>query len=386
MLIYIILILIVIAYLFIKKTDRNLKIYLGFVTLTMILIVGLRDISVGKVDTEYIYTPRIMKYFQYTYQQLWNFQTKDKIFYVVTKFLSNIYENINFVLFVIGIPFIMSIIHLIRKYSHNVCMSIICFLGLQYFTMSFFLLRQVIAMAFCIYAFDALVENKKTKFVIFVILGSLFHQTCLVFLLAYPLSKLEKGIKQWCVVIGAFLISLFAEQLVRLSIFKTLNILLGESTRYSNYEFSESGLGYTGFIIQLCVFLCVSYIYYGKKNLVDNKEANRVFVIKFRRLSTKKQMEMRNSVILEEQSRIMYNLATISLIFMAFSSIIGEFWRVSSYFGIYNIILLPNAISTIKNRKTRVQINLLIGIIMVLYFLFIHLDNAQALPYKFFWN
>lgn len=362
-----------------KKNGCYLTIYTVVVCFLMVLIVGLRDISVGKVDTEYIYTPQITKYFSYNYQEIWDYQSKDKVFYIITKIISNISENINFILFIIGIPYIVVIGRLIRKYSKHICLSFILFLGLTYFTMSFFLLRQVLAMSLTILAFDAIVERKPIKFIILVLLASLFHQTALIFLLAYPISRIKPGRIQWICVAVACVLSLFAQSSILSSVFTVLNILFSDASRYDYYETAETGLGYTGFLIQLIVFICITFAYKRQ-----NPSKKKTITLKDFKLIIRKN-NITESEAFDNQIDIIYNLATCSLIIMPFSAVIGEFWRVACYFGVFNIILLPNAISTLKSTKLKQQLVAGVAFCFVLYFLFIHLENASAENYIFFW-
>lgn len=372
---------------YVKTRNYKKSSYFYVVFLAMLIIVGLRDITVGKVDTQYIYTPRITKYFSYSYSEIWRYQAKDRIFYMFTKFLSNRCQNINFIIFCLSIPFLVSVVYLIKKHSKNACLSLIAFLGLQYFTMSFFLLRQVIATAFCIFAFEALINKKTVLFVVLVMLGSTFHQTALIFLLAYPLSLLQIGLKQWLAVSVSFIISLVARQSFVSRLFLAINSVLSEANRYAYYEFRNTGLGYTGFAIQLGIFICITYAYHSRET--TNGNSKRMIIAKHGIIKIRKTVEEKNKTAqfqFDDQVRIMYNFATASLALMAFSSIIGEFWRAASYFGIYNILLLPNAINSMKSSKQRKNVSLIVGTGLILYFLLFHLSNAQVIPYKFFWQ
>lgn len=385
MLIYILLLaVIILGFLLTKKNNWvSLQMYFVLVCIGMILIVGLRSISLGIVDTEFIYVPRIKQYFAEGFSYIFLKQKKDVTFYIMTKFFSTIYQNENFVLFIIGIPYLISVTRLIKKYSKIPWLSFVLFLGLQYFMLSFFLLRQVVAMAFTIIAFDFIDQKKPIKFVLCVLIASLFHQTALIFLLAYPITKLKPGKKQWIIVAAGFAASLALRSSVMSWIFTILSIIIEDTSRYTQYLTRESSLGYTGFLIQLLVFIFVSILYKRQ-----TERYNRVSLRGTKIVIWKQKIRVNENAMMAFDDRMdrLYNMSTISLAIVALSVVLGEFYRVAGYFGIFNIILLSNAIFLIKNKSLRLWTSSGVAFVLILYFLFIHLGNVNGVPYKFFWQ
>ncbi len=106
---------------------------------------------------------------------------------------------------------------LIYRYSPNPMQSILYHFGLLFFTFHFSVLKQTIAMGFVILAFDRLVKQKPFRFLALILIGMQFHLPSLVFLLAYPVSKLKPG-RHFLLLLGAVLLLtfLFRSQLLSL--------------------------------------------------------------------------------------------------------------------------------------------------------------------------
>ena len=106
--------------------------------------------------------------------------------------------------------------------------------------------------------------------------------------------------------------------------------------RYEYYLNDGTALTISGFIIQLAIYLfCLLY----KKEVLKSDTSN---------IS-------------------LYNLLFLGLVFQVFSAVIAEFFRISMYFSIFSLVLIPKAIGTIKNKKLRAIIYLLVLLALVLY-------------------
>ena len=75
--------------------------------------------------------------------------------------------------------------HFISKYSSNPLQSFVYYLGLLFFLHQFNILKQCVAMAFVLLAFDQIMKRKAIRFLILVLIGGAFHFPALVFLPAY---------------------------------------------------------------------------------------------------------------------------------------------------------------------------------------------------------
>ena len=82
--------------------------------------------------------------------------------------------------------FLLSVGRFIFRHSKSTLLSYIVFICLGFWGMSFFILRQTLALSIILFAYDALEERSLAKFILLVALASMFHQTSWTFLLAWP--------------------------------------------------------------------------------------------------------------------------------------------------------------------------------------------------------
>ena len=124
--------------------------------------------------------------------------------------------------------------------------------------------------------------------------------------------------------------------------------------RLSHYENVDSTLSLSGFFIQL---LIATYCLVYYKITIKRDAKNIVF----------------------------YNLMFLGVIFQMFTPIIGEFFRLSLYFNVFNIILIPNVLMSKNQNNTRALEYLSLLFIFLMYFTFSSQGNIIS-EYKFFWQ
>ena len=87
--------------------------------------------------------------------------------------------------------------HFIRRYSTSPLQSILYFFGLLFYLLMFNALKQAMAMAFILLAFDGIVERKLWKFLLWVVIASVFHYPALIFLPAYWIANMKLSRNAW---------------------------------------------------------------------------------------------------------------------------------------------------------------------------------------------
>ena len=176
-------------------------------------------------------------------------------------------------------------------------------------------------------------------------MASLFHRSAIIFLIAYPFANMKWGWKHIIVATLVFFLFFVAQDTVR----SLMQRFLAE-TQYESYIDSESTLTFSGFIIQGTIFVfCLMYY----------PAVSRQY----------------------EKANVLYNLVFIGLMFQIFSSMVAEFFRISMYFSVFSIILIPLAISTESNKGLRVLENIVIPLIFIVYMF------KDGIPeYAFFWQ
>lgn len=282
--------------------------------------------------------------------ELWQntIQNKDSdpFFYLFSKIISMLDINYQGYLAIIVGIFCFAVAVLIYRYSDEAYLSITALVSLGYFTFSLTGLRQAVAIAFALLSYKYLRERKLIPFIILVLLASLFHSSALIFLIAYPLANIRIGWKQ----MGGFSVSIIIAYLFS-NFFRFLVGTFGWTDKISEYAKATDVNNTSALIIQLLVLL---FCLYYKKGVLKADEANRT----------------------------LYNMLFLGLYFQAFAVIIAEMFRVSMYFSIFSIVLVPKAISSEKDRSTKI-----IVYIAVLFAFFAYFIQSQGMSgFRFYWQ
>lgn len=189
--------------------EKNLK-YVIVACLLLFAIYGLRNTYEigGDTRTSYLgnfWRARDMSWGDY----LTNAGRHNRLFYVFTK-LFCVYISTDYQLYISVIAAFVTICfgRLIYRYSPSPVESILYHFGLLYFTFHFSALKQSIAMAILMLAFDQIVEKRPIKFVLIVLVASQFHFPALVFLPMYWMTKARVG-RAYLIVLSILLLLTF---------------------------------------------------------------------------------------------------------------------------------------------------------------------------------
>ncbi len=249
---------------------------------------------------------------------------------------------------VISAFYMICVCKVIKRYSVEPCLSFIVFLMLGFYSFSLTGLRQTIAMGITLLAFSYCTDRKLIRFVITILIASLFHKSSLVFLAVYPLYSLK--FSKWH--IFAILIAVVGFIFFKEQIRSTLFNLLNDSTfdAYMNYEDSNKAYTLTNFFVQGAM-LAFTGVYY--KKAIKRYPAAILF----------------------------YNMTLIGVVTQLFASMVAEVFRLSMYFSIANIFTIPMAIHCEEDTKMRQIEYILIMVVLVLYIIL-----RGNINYAFFWE
>lgn len=326
-----ILILLIVRVIFFNAKQN--KYFLIIAALFLFLIATFRSFEFGTDLAIYIPRYENMKYLNYKDvidNSLYGNQ-KDLAFYLFSKFLSNFNFSSRGYISVLSLIFLMSFFKTVNLYSPLPLLSIVSFLSLGYFSFSLTGLRQSIALAFILFSYQYFKENKIFRFIITVVIGSLFHSSALIFLIVYPFSKIKGIPRRPLILTLAILITLFFEGILRNFI-----SIMSWNESLGNYATQTVSLSFAGAFIQIMIYL---FCLYYKKDVLK----------------------------LNSKNIILYDLLALGIVFQIFSTIVAEFFRISMYFSIFSIILIPLAIKSEKNPILKIAIYFYIFIFLVLY-------------------
>lgn len=324
------------------------KIFVVTAGFLLFLISALRSINFGPDSFGYAIKYLSLSYESTTvlYENMITNTGKDPTFYFVAKLISLTGATYQVWFASIAALFCYSVSKLIYKYSSEPYISFVALISLGYFYFSMTGLRQTVALSFIILSYKYLRERKPIQFVLLVLIGSLFHSTAIIFLIAYPVINMKIGWKQTTGISVAFLLAYFFKE----EILNLLGLFL-KSDRFYYYINHGETLTISGFIIQMFIYL---FCLYYKRSVLKSNITN----------------------------LYLYNLLFMGLVFQAFATVIAEFFRVSMYFSVFGILLIPNIISSIKYKKNRVLIYTFVLIALVAYIFW----TGNFNDFKFYWQ
>ena len=263
---------------------------------------------------------------------------------VFNKLVGSIYNNRQFFLAACSFLCIAPVMKYISKKSSLPFLSVVIYMGLPVFLITYSGLRQAIAISITMLATNFIEEKKPIKFLLMVWLATLFHYSAYIFLVAYPiyyikLSNIWRQFSALCIP----LIFLF-----RGPLYEVFGKLFKDTVVADK----------TGAITLFLVFSAV-YIYL----IMFNKDC-------------------------DKHQNGMINLFYVACIVQAFGSVSNIAMRVGYYFMPYLAIAVPNAITKNKNRQEYQANYVIVLLAFLLYSVYAIRTStwAMAYPYYFFWE
>lgn len=328
--------------------QAKIKVYVWICAVMLILLSALRGSTVGTDTAGYVRDYKAIH--SYSFKDIFDLHSTNYGYYLLSKIFASIGAPVQLWLGFVATLYIGAISNLIYKYSIAPLTSYIIFLSVGGFAFSLAGLKQTIAMSFLLFAYPKLVKRKFIPFLLLVLVASLFHSTALVFLISYPLSKINVTTKQFCVYLGLIAFSFTNAGVVLNTVFDLL-----DDKHYSAYQTADSTYSLTGFLIQL--FMLIFCLLYADK---------------FKSLNV--------------HYRSLYTMLYLGVLSQVYASSIASLFRISLYFSGFCIILFPYCICLEENEGRKRYIHIISLFIFLAYFFFKLLKDNSISPYLFFWQ
>lgn len=331
----------------ITKQKFNEKV-LKIMSLFLLAFMGLRHLSIGADTSSYCKEYLLYKYYS------WNMvfkQGTNYAFYVFNKIISILFPDTYVAyLFIVALISVVALYHFLKKNADNVIFSevLLFSLGFIYFFMTG--IKQTLAISILLYAYEALKKDNIFRYILLVLLATLFHNTALVFIVALFIKKF-KFKKIYLAISPVFIVLAYKYQS---QIFAFVKIMLQDKYYFSYGTVYSSSSNLTGLLIQICIFATS-------------------LILLWRRLKY------------DKEATLLLSLYTVGMCFQAMTFVLGEFFRVSMYFSIFGVILLPKAMSVQTFRQQKF-ISFITCLVFILYFLFFSGNDPNYIPYHFFWE
>lgn len=334
-----------------KKGVRNYCIF------AFILIAGLlafRHPSMG-VDLKYGQTTGYLGGFQIIGKSGWDkvlhsdFKNYERGYVIFCKLLYYINDNQQTLLIACAVISVGAVSYLIYKYSKNLLLSYLIYLGLPVFLINYSGMRQTVAIAITMFSYTFIRNKKIIPFVLTVLLASTFHSSAIIFLAAYPVYYLKVVNKvRWLT--AAFLPAVY---LLRNPLFAVLSKL------FKDDAVPDNNSAITLFLVFSAVYI-FTIVYSDKESIHENG---------------------------------LQNLFWVACICQAFGGVYSIAIRVGYYFMIYLILLLPKTLTNVNtkasdNHRTENIFYIVTAACFAIFGLYSIRNGTWSMsyPYSFFWQ
>ncbi|MBY3623487.1 EpsG family protein [Acinetobacter sp. CUI P1] len=359
-------IILIVIYGFIFRPSRNnqsKKIFLFISFAQMTLITSLRSQSVGW-DT-YIYVNQFFVIGNSTWGSS-GVSWFEPGYIFLNRFILLFSDNYNWLFFFCSLLIFIPIGTFIYKYSQNVLLSVFVYISLDFFYSSMNIVRQWIAIAICLIVYRYIIEKKNFKALVYVLFSTiLFHNSAVVMLLFIFFLKFikEMNVKNTLkILLSSIIVFIFFVPFLDfiINIFPVYNQYFDS---YKRNMIREGNLSMS--LVYGCIFLIALIL---RKSILNEGKVD---------------IREYDTMLFAVLMSFAINLISIKL------SLINRF---SYVFSIFAIVLIPNMISTIKNKKLYASISVIIILIMLTFsgIALFYAENGAGrsgvLPYEFFWE
>lgn len=362
--IFIINILSLFVWQYIYKKNINIpkiKIYIMFgILLQFVVLQGFRDYSVGADTLKYV------KY--YNYFRGLNISLSEMLMhpplafergYLTLMYICDVF-NVSSRMFIVIISIIINILILrfIYYISDDFILSIWLFIALEYFSLSFTMLRQMIAIGLILNSYIYIERKEKYKSLGLILIAILFHKTAIVFLPFYIIFNMK--------------ICNSNNELLKkgVNFFKSYKLIICISIIF-----------FSKIILTKPILLICSYIYPGYV-AVHNNDFPTLFFVMMGILIISIIIESKHNVKNERYQQLQF-LMFASCLIQIFVIEFSEISRASLNTYVFIIALLPLMINKIDNKKLKFSFELLIYLLTFVQYYFFSMNVYNLLPYSF---
>lgn len=317
----------------------------NFILFTMIfLIAALRATTVGNDLREY----KIIFDIRNQYTLMDSITGVEPFFLLLNNIIGRYTDNFQMAVATYSVLTLIGPFYLIKRYSNNPYYSMFLYIVMGFQASSFSGIRTAIALSILCFSLSAIFERKPVKFLMIVFLASMFHRTAIVFVVVYFLYSREMTKMNILIhMSGTFLLYLLGEY-----VFKLIT-KIGLFRKYTQFIVRTGSITYA--LVILAVFFISLYFYKGMKRKYGNVD-------------------------------FLYN----TILFAFTTQILGAYntniMRLTEYFYIYAIVLIPNAFDTVRVLKYRKFYYVVFTIIMIVQYLMVFKSSYGTDNYIFFWK
>lgn len=316
----------------------------------VLALLALRHPSMGRdlgyysdTGTGYLQSFEVLTRYPWNQLLVWQgYLNYEPGYILLNKLLGMLWQNRQFFLAVCAFLSLLPVGGLIEKRSCSPVLSWVIYLALPIFEILYSGLRQGIALGLCALALVHILDRKPLRFVLTVLCASLFHDSCLVFLVAYPIF----GVRATPALrVG----SIFAVPVVFVLRGRLFSLAAG---LFGNYGADNNGAFGLMLLFVLIYVLCCLFV----------REE-------------------------DPEQRGLLNIFYLCCICQVFASVSSLALRIGYYFILPLVLLLPRVLENME-RRLRIIAKLAVIVFFVAFGLrCIYISTwSEAYPYYWFWQ
>lgn len=249
--------------LFMEGNKKNNKKYVVTACILLFAIYGLRNTYRIGVDTTSSYLGNFQQMRRFSWSEVLSYANGINTgYYLMTKAFST-YISSDYQLYITLISLFVTYCfgRMLYRYSPSPVQSILYHFGLLLFIFHFSALKQSIAMAILMLAFDSIFEKRPVKYLILVFLASQFHLPSVIFLPAYLLSRLRIGRNYLFLLTGLLVVTyLFRNQIIN---------IMNSMYKGSDEEIDLSGIQFMRTKALIMVVIAVTAVFFRRPTQDD---------------------------------------------------------------------------------------------------------------------
>ncbi len=345
-----------IAQLAFKEKKNSLGILLSVCVITILsLLAGVRDNTVGTDVRVYMESSFRLATMATSFSE-YSLSVQSEFLYTLLNYcVAFVTNNLHIFMFIVEAIIVTLVYMTIYYYRKKIPMwvGLLVFLTL-YYNRTFNLIRQSLALAITFFAFRYIDQDKKLKYIITIIIATLFHSTAFVAGLIYVVKRILG--KEYKHKVRVYFIII----LVCIAI--------------ANYGTILSALIYDYGILPVKYAI---HIPTGEISIPISETILKIMLLLPIVIYSKKLNEYNST------NRFLLFIIILDFILLQTGMLASYVQRISFYFGFYYILLLPQIFKVTKNNKYGNIVKLyIVGVLLFYwYYMFIRLNYGETYPY-----
>lgn len=335
------------------SANNNKKWQCILIGFCLFLFAALRGPSVGiDIGGATGYYETYSYYARIDFYEISELAYRDFLWPYFIKFLTFFSDSPQLMLIVVGGIVACSFSYFLYYQNANVLLITFLFICLRIYPFTLTGLRQSVSMSFVWLALVSLFHSKHILFFSLVFLGSLFHKSAIIFLLAYPLIKIANTKTISLSLISFAIVNVVSgNQLISL----VLPYIVGNRfDAYTQHALNASAQAGSTFLIYVTMYF-FACIYFKKLN-----ESDKTFKKHFK-------------------------LATVALMFSIIAQVFPNMFRIAYYFIFFLFVIFSQSIFYVFEKKYAPLIVALAILFLAAQYLFLG-PGAGTDNYIFFWE